>query len=118
MTDAVLDSSPSDADSMGDAEALRRYLNEAGASAPEMSQVIDDLRALASARPYGDLPALAQLQNELRENLQRLEFRIRREVEGDGSDRAVLNGFDEVPEGFRTLVEEYFRALSRSEEGR
>jgi hypothetical protein len=103
---------------LGDAEALRRYLNEAGASAPEMSQVIDDLRTLASARPYGDLPALVQLQNELRENLQRLEFRIRREVEGDGSDRAVLNGFDEVPEGFRTLVEEYFRALSRSEEGR
>ena len=100
---------------LSDAEALRRYLNEAGANAPEMSEVIDDLRALASARPYGDLPALAQLQNELRENLQRLEFRIRREVEGDGSDRAVLNGFDEVPEGFRALVEEYFRALSRSE---
>ena len=100
---------------LGDAEALQRYLNEAGASAPEMSEVIADLRALASARPYGDLPALAQLQNELRENLQRLEFRIRREVEGDGSDRAVLNGFDEVPEGFRALVEEYFRALSRSE---
>jgi hypothetical protein len=36
-------------------------------------------------------------------------------VEGDGSDRAVLNGFDEVPEGFRALVEEYFRVLSRSE---
>ena len=100
---------------LGDAEALQRYLNEAGATAPEMSEVIDDLRALASARPYGDLPALAQLQNELRENLQRLEFRIRREVEGDGSDRAVLDGFDEVPEGFRALVEEYFRALSRSE---
>ena len=100
---------------LGDAEALRRYLNEAGANAPEMSEVIDDLRALASARPYGDLPALAQLQNELRENLQRLEFRIRREVEGDGSDRAVLSGFDEVPEGFRALVEEYFRVLSRSE---
>ena len=100
---------------LGDAEALRRYLNEAGANAPEMSEVIDDLRALASARPYGDLPELARLQNELRENLQRLEFRIRREVEGDGSDRAVLSGFDEVPEGFRALVEEYFRALSRSE---
>ena len=100
---------------LGDAEALQRYLNEAGATAPEMSEVIDDLRALASARPYGDLPALARLQNELRENLQRLEFRIRREVEGDGSDRAVLDGFDEVPEGFRALVEEYFRALSRSE---
>ena len=79
-----------------------------------MSQVIEDLRALASARPYGDLPALEQLQKGLRENLQRLEFRIRREVEGDGSDRAVLNGSDEVPEGFRALVEEYFRALSRS----
>jgi len=100
---------------LDDAEALRRYLSEVGANAPEISEAIDDLRALASARPYGDLPALAQLQNELQENLQRLEFRIRREVEGDGSDRAVLNGFDEVPEGFRALVEEYFRVLSRSE---
>ena len=26
-----------------------------------------------------------------------------------------MSGFDEVPEGFRALVEEYFRALSRSE---
>ena len=103
---------------LGDAEALRRYLNEAGADAPEMSQIIEDLRALASTRPYLDLPELAQLERELRENLQRLEFRIRREVEGDGSDRAVLNGSDEVPDGFRALVEEYFRALSRTGGGR
>jgi hypothetical protein len=79
-----------------------------------MNQIIDDLQRLASAAPYGNMATLEQLQNQLRENLQRIEFRLRREVEGDGSDRAVLNGADEVPEGFRALVEEYFRALSRT----
>ncbi len=98
---------------LGDAQALRRYLEEAGAATQELDAVVDALEDLRGARPWGNLPELERLQNELREGLQRLEFRLRREVEGDGSDRAVLRGSDEVPEGFRGLVEEYFRALSR-----
>ncbi len=103
---------------LGDAEAMGRDLQRAGVDAAELTEVMDALEQLTAARPYSDLPELAQLQSSLQENLQRLEFRLRREVEGDGSDRAVLNGSDEVPEGFRGLVEEYFRALSRAGGGR
>jgi hypothetical protein len=103
---------------LGDAQAMRRDLQQAGVDAAEMDEVLDALEQLGEGRPYTDLPELARLQSSLQENLQRLEFRLRRQVEGDGSDRAVLNGSDEVPEGFRGLVEEYFRALSRSGAGR
>jgi hypothetical protein len=82
-------------------------------AAEDLDGIVDALEELTGSRPYGDLPELERLQNELRESLQRLEFRLRREVEGEGSDRAVLQGSDDVPEGFRNLVEEYFRALSR-----
>ena len=98
---------------LGDAQALRRDLTQAGVEAAELEEVMDALGQLTNARPYTDLPELERLQSALQENLQRLEFRLRREVEGDGSDRAVLNGSDEVPDGFRSMVEEYFRALSR-----
>lgn len=99
---------------LGDARALRDYIESAGVAPDELDPVVEALQALTAERPYRDLPELERLQNELREGLQRLEFRLRREVEGDGSERAVLQGSDEVPEGFRDLVEEYFRALSRA----
>ena len=99
---------------LGDAQALRDYLAGAGIAPDELEPVVQALRTLTTERPYGDLPELERLQNELREGLQRLEFRLRREVEGEGAERAVLQGSDEVPEGFRGLVEEYFRALSRA----
>jgi len=99
---------------LGDAEELRQYLDAAGAPTEELDEVLDAFRDLTDARTYANLPELERLQNELREGLQRLEFQLRREVEGDGRERAVLEGSDEVPEGFRGLVEEYFRALSRA----
>src|SRR5690606_15220822 len=71
---------------LGEARELRRYLSEAGAEAEELEGVVEALEALASDRPYGDLPQVERLQGQLRENLQRLEFRLRRQVEGDGSD--------------------------------
>jgi hypothetical protein len=99
---------------LGDAQALRRDLTEAGVDAAELGEVMEALDQLTNARPYANMPELERLQSALQDNLQRLEFRLRRQVEGDGSDRAVLNGSDEVPDGFRGLVEEYFRALSRA----
>ena len=36
------------------------------------------------------------------------------EGEGEADRRATLTGSDEVPDGYRNLVEEYYRALARS----
>ena len=92
---------------------LRDALREAGQDVADLDRVIRDMEALADSRPWGDPADLERLQASIREGLQRVEFRLRREVEGDARERAVLRGSDDVPEGFRKLVEEYFRALAR-----
>ena len=35
-------------------------------------------------------------------------------MQGPEADRLLLAGSDEVPEGFREMVEEYYRALSNN----
>jgi hypothetical protein len=47
------------------------------------------------------------------DQLKRMEFSLRREVEGETGRNPTLTGSDDVPDGFRTLVEEYYRALAR-----
>ena len=37
---------------------------------------------------------------------------VRRQFEDSESGRLLLSGLDEVPQGFKELVEEYYRALS------
>jgi len=46
--------------------------------------------------------------------LKQLEFGLRRELEGESQDRVFISGSDDVPRGFEDLVDEYYRALSRS----
>lgn len=70
------------------------------------------LRALDRDRTYDDPDEVARLQSQILEGLKQLEFGLRRELEGD-QDRATLAGSDDVPAGFRRLVEEYYKALSR-----
>ena len=71
------------------------------------------MNELRDPETYGDLPQIALLQAQIQENLKRLEFVLRREVEGERPGRAALTGSDEVPAGFRKMVEEYFKNLAR-----
>ena len=82
---------------LGDARALRDYLEGAGVAPDELEPVVEALQALTAERLYGDLPELERLQNELREGLQRLEFRLRREVEGDGLNVRFYRGQTRCP---------------------
>jgi len=95
------------------ARDLRDRLAEAGRNVPELEEAMEAMRRLGDPEVYGDLPQVAALQEQIRENLKRLEFQLRREVEGEGPGRAALSGSDEVPPGFRRMVEEYFRNLAR-----
>ena len=45
------------------------------------------------------------------EQLKRFEYQLRREVDGE-SEELFLAGSDEVPTGFRDLIDEYFKALA------
>ena len=72
------------------------------------------MRQLDSERAYSDLAEVERLQQQIIEGLKQLEFGLRRELEGEDRDRVFVSGSDEVPTGFRKLVDEYYKALSRN----
>jgi len=93
---------------------LQRILEEEDLNQQQLGEVIDALRQLDREDVYLDLAELNRLQSQIVEGLKHLEFGLRRELEGEGQDRVFVSGSDEVPAGFRRLVEEYYRALSRA----
>lgn len=96
-----------------DARGLEQDLAREGIDAEELDNVIATLRALEAERVYDDPAEVERLQAQILEGLKQLEFGLRRRVDGEGTERASLSGSDDVPNGFRKLVEEYYKALSR-----
>ena len=92
---------------------LRNQLRDAGRPADDLQAVLDAMTRLSQEGAFEDPTQVAQLQAEALEALKRLEFGLRREVEGESPQRARLSGSDDVPEGYRALVEEYYRTLAR-----
>ena len=92
---------------------LRDQLVEAGRSVEGLQDVLEAMRQFADDEIYTDPTALGELNEAILNRLKRLEFGLRREVEGESERRATLSGSDEVPDGYRNLVEEYYRALAR-----
>ena len=88
-------------------------MDAAGQDTQDLREAIQALEELQEPDTYGDLPQIALLQEQIRTSLRRVEFILRREVEGERQGRAALTGSDDVPEGFRRMVEEYFRNLAR-----
>ena len=98
---------------LAQARELERALDAAGRDTRELREAMEAMDELRDPERYGDLPQIALLQERVQESLKRVEFLLRRELEGENAGRAALSGSDEVPEGFRRLVEEYFRNLAR-----
>ena len=73
------------------------------------------LRRLEDDRVYQDASELTRLQSQVADSMKRFEYALRRKVEGD-ANQVLLSGSDEVPEQFRTLVEQYYRSLSKTPE--
>ena len=92
---------------------LRRDLQNAGRPVDELREMIQSFQELQADEVYGDPGRLADLSEDMVDQLKRLEFTLRREVEGEAERRATLSGADEVPDGYRRLVEEYYRSLAR-----
>ena len=82
-------------------------LGEVGA----LGEVIQAMRALDDPRIYEDAEELLRRQTYVLEQLKRFEYQLRREVDGE-SEELFLAGSDEVPTGFRDLIDEYFKALA------
>ena len=71
------------------------------------------MRQLDDDRVYKDAQELERLQTLVAEGLKRFEFGLRRKVEDAEGDQPALTATDEVPRGFRDLVVEYYRSLSK-----
>jgi hypothetical protein len=98
---------------LAEAQALRQELQRQGVDTSELDDVISGLRELDKAQTY-DVPLdVARLQAAVVDGAKQFEYRLRRELAGTDEQRLLLSGTDEVPDGFRKLVEEYYKALSR-----
>ena len=94
-----------------DAQQLRRDVRGVDIDPRDLEETLKMLQQLQDERVYQDAAELTRLQKAVAERLKRFEFALRREV---GDDNAVaLSGADEVPEGQKALVEEYFRSIAR-----
>ena len=99
-----------------EAEQLRRMLQGEKIDPKEIDAMLRNLRQLSDDRIYKDVEELARLQAQVTDSAKRLEYDLRRKVEGT-EGRLLLSGSDEVPEKFRKSVEQYYRSLSKAPEG-
>jgi hypothetical protein len=79
----------------------------------QLEDVLRALRQLQDERVYQNVNELQRLQSYVTEQLKRIEFNLRRQV--DEQNSVALSGSDEVPEQFRSQVEQYYRSLARSQ---
>jgi hypothetical protein len=98
---------------LADAEALRREMVQQGQDVAQLEEVMRSLRGLDREGIYADASQLQLMQTQAAENMKAYEFALRRALLGESRDKLYLSGSDEVPEGYRKLVEEYYRGLAR-----
>lgn len=96
-----------------DAQQLRDELRRQGMDTADLDQVIRDLSALTEERVWGMPKDLEALQAAVVDGVKQFEYRLRRDLGMADDQKLLLSGSDEVPEGFRKMVEEYYRALAR-----
>jgi hypothetical protein len=97
----------------GDAQQLRRDLQNAGVPAKDLDDVIAQLQQLGNENAYGNPEGIQKLQQAALEKLQTFEFNLRKKAE-PSQDSLALSGSDEVPAGFRDQIAEYYRQLAKN----
>ncbi len=99
---------------VGEARDLVGLLQRSGADPRELRAMIGAMRALIREQTYADPQGVQRLRRELVEGMKQLEFRLRREFGAGVEDQVLVDPAGEVPEEYREMVEEYYRALSRA----
>jgi uncharacterized protein DUF4175 len=109
----------------GEARQLRRELRERLREADalgrdlgagergNLQEALRAMRKLDEEGIYREPRSLAQLVASIVEDLKSAEFAIRRDLEGPNREKLTLSGTQEVPPGWQSLVEEYYRSLSK-----
>lgn len=98
-----------------DLQALVTNLDRKQHGAQNIDELVSKLRELEQAGIYQNPQALLKRQAELIAALKQMEFRLREDANKTEARAPLLIGNDEVPAEFRSLVEEYFRDLARSD---
>ena len=97
---------------VADAEALARDMRQQGQDVAPLNRAIEAMRMASTFTSLEDKRAEAMLRTQVVEGLKAYEFAMRR---ANGGDAAVLlERSGEVPPAFKAMVEEYYRALSRT----
>ena len=78
----------------------------------DLDEIIRDLQKFDNDRAYVDPRGLELLQAAAIDKLKKFEFMLRRKAEA-GNDSLSLSGSDQVPDGFRQAIEEYYRSLAK-----
>ena len=96
---------------------LRDQMQQLGQPTADLQAVLEGLDRLGDQDTLTNPDELAMIHADMVDRLKRIEFGLRREVEGETQRGATLTGNDEVPDGYRALVEEYYRSLARGTAG-
>ena len=102
---------------MQELSELSRELSQQGIDVGALDRVIDQMGSMDRRGTIGEALGVALLEAEVIQGLKEFEFNLRRQLQLDDDQRLYLSGSDAVPEGYRELVEEYYRELSRRRGG-
>jgi uncharacterized protein Smg (DUF494 family) len=95
-----------------DLQGLRRELQQAGVQTDDLEDVVALLQRLAADNARGNPQGMQELTAEALQTLKKFEFELRKKL--DQSNNAIyLNGNEEIPASFRSMVEEYYRSLAK-----
>ena len=95
-----------------DLEALRGDLRRERMDTAELDQLLGQMGGLSLLGLNKDPRALESLRRNIVEGLRQFEYRLWRELRGADAERVYLGNSDQVPPGYRELVDEYFRKLA------
>jgi flagellar motor protein MotB len=99
---------------LADAQRLRQQLAQEGRDVSDLDRAIEGMRRLTEARAYGDPLEFVKLQSAVVDDVKQFEFNLRKQILGEQKEKLFMSGSADVPEGFRKLVEDYYKALSRN----
>jgi hypothetical protein len=97
-----------------DVQGIGSQLSEGGAAPGDLREIERRLRRLERAETWSNLRGVETLVAQTLEDMKLFEYALRRELAGVDPEKLRLSGSDEVPEGWRSLVEEYYRLLART----
>ena len=95
-----------------DLESLRNDLRRERMDTADLDRLLQQMGDLSLLGLNRDPLALERLRNDIVEGLRQFEYRLWRELRGGETERVYLGNADQVPPGYRELVDEYFRKLA------